>query len=116
MTQYVATSRHKLGPGDSVMITLERSAVPLVDGYIDNIEGFFVRVIVSEPIPEPVNSMKIQISDCISSMTARSTRLFRIDQHKVTFGSKAMRSNIADLLAHRADDSAPVTKVSSSSC
>ncbi len=111
MTQYVATSRHKLGPGDSVMITLERSAVPLVDGYIDNIEGFFVRVVVSEPIPEPVNSMEVQVYDCTSPLAARSTRLFRIDQHKVTFGSKAMRSNIADLLAYRPDDSAPITKV-----
>jgi hypothetical protein len=67
-------------------------------------------VSVSEPLPAPTDGLLLRLLVLII-FAARKERVFRIEQSKHTFGSKSMRSNVADLLAYRDSDGRPTDEV-----
>ncbi len=109
------------------MVSLEQTAVPLVDGWILDIQGDCIRIVVNEPLPPPVSGINIDVVAFIYyymydsvvlivfnfNTASKTPRLYRIDMQRHSFGSKSMRSNIADLVSAVAEDGLPATVVGS---
>ena len=54
LSQQVLLANHKLGPGDAVIVSLEKSSTPILDGWIEHVSGNSVFVAATDAIPKAI--------------------------------------------------------------